>query len=641
MYFFKDLAPYMIIVTIIICSLIAIKIKKEKINTIDKVFSVAGFLLGLIITFLNLIYSNNYIFSIGPLISITCLVYLQNRDKFIRYSNNKLNLNLETKVSKFMDILYWGCIAVAIYSYNTADLYHRSLIFFISISIGVAALGSKILTSNFKNNITILILLFKIMFISLLVRASVWFISPYPVGHDSWAHYEYIKSFLDTKHIEIGIYPSETGMDNYYTHYPIAHLLSCTGNLIENLNIKESMFIISIVLVLSSIFFYLFIKEIFNDERVALFSTLLLNMSEHHLFWGIFIVAMSFGIAIYTFLIWLLIKQSSKKYLMTYRSFTILNTILIVNSHVVAAFIGIISYINIYIWQSLYVHVCKKNIYKNKLSICGLIITFIVILVYKWTDPNYPFLDLIIIGLEKSLNVESQFLNRMTLSNIQDSLYTLYDILGFLIYLFFGAIGSLVCLSKNHINNIKFSLILTNAVLFFIMFCFPLFGMKNIVPFRWQVYIYITFIPFVGYGILQFLNIFSNNAKKGICFILILLLTSTFLMMTSNYANTDSPIFAKETTSKLLWTESEMALFSKVNNSYNGVIVSDLQTCNRPFRTYLKRDNAISYKLTINKEIDVDFLKGKMIIYRKDFQTRAVQMGGYKHPLYFIGKGKR
>jgi len=55
---FKEIAPYVIVATVIICAIIAIKIKKEDILTTDGIFAVAGFALGLLITSLNLIYSN-------------------------------------------------------------------------------------------------------------------------------------------------------------------------------------------------------------------------------------------------------------------------------------------------------------------------------------------------------------------------------------------------------------------------------------------------------------------------------------------------------------------------------------------------------------------------------------------------------
>jgi len=89
---FKEIAPYVITATVIICALIAIKIKKEAILTTDGIFAVAGFMLGLFITSLNLIYSNNYLISLGPLLAIACLLYLRFRAKILTSSTEKLYL---------------------------------------------------------------------------------------------------------------------------------------------------------------------------------------------------------------------------------------------------------------------------------------------------------------------------------------------------------------------------------------------------------------------------------------------------------------------------------------------------------------------------------------------------------------------
>ena len=92
---FKELAPYVITATVIICALIAIKIKKEDILTTDGIFAVAGFALGLFITSLNLIYSNNYLITLGPLLAIASLLYLRFRTKILT-STTDFNLNLVT-----------------------------------------------------------------------------------------------------------------------------------------------------------------------------------------------------------------------------------------------------------------------------------------------------------------------------------------------------------------------------------------------------------------------------------------------------------------------------------------------------------------------------------------------------------------
>jgi len=111
---FKELAPYVITATVIICALIAIKIKKEDILTTDGIFSTAGFVLGQFITSLNLIYSNNYLISLGPLLAIACLLYLRFRTKILT-SSTDFNLNLSSKTLKIISILYRLCISVAVF----------------------------------------------------------------------------------------------------------------------------------------------------------------------------------------------------------------------------------------------------------------------------------------------------------------------------------------------------------------------------------------------------------------------------------------------------------------------------------------------------------------------------------------------
>jgi hypothetical protein len=111
---FKELAPYVITATVIICALIAVKINKEDVLTTDGIFAVVGFALGLFITSLNLIYSNNYLISLGPLLAIACLLYLRFRNKILT-SSTDFNLNFSSKTLKIISILYRLCISVAVF----------------------------------------------------------------------------------------------------------------------------------------------------------------------------------------------------------------------------------------------------------------------------------------------------------------------------------------------------------------------------------------------------------------------------------------------------------------------------------------------------------------------------------------------
>ena len=622
------MAPFVITATLIICALIAIKIRKEDILTVDGIFSVVGFGLGLLITSMNLIYSNNYLISLGPLLVIASLLYLRLRGKILEKGAD-FNLNLDPNTLKVINILYWVCISVALFSYHQAQPYHRPPIFFICISLGVALLGLEILSSKFRDTFSVFGMMFKILLISLILRAGAYFISPYPVGSDPWGHAEYIKHFLQFHHVMV---PPD--WEVYYCSYPLAHLLACAGTLIGNISVKGSMFIIGAVLALSTIFVYLFVKKVTNNINLALLSMLLLNFADFHIQWSIEVIAMSFGIAIYTILIYLILKKSEKHQIL-YALFLTLFLFIITWTHTVSAFIALTSILSLYVGSLLYTQIYKDKYSNAVLVSFTLCMLFIVLLIFHWMDPNYPFIESIVRGLVNSLTKEAKFLGRLP-SITQQQWKSLLSISGFLIYIFFGVIGSLYCLSRKYADKTKVALVFMLIVLYFVFFAFPVMGIRNIVPYRWPAFIYTSFVIFVGIGLTGFLSLLKGKRQK-ISFVFIVLFIASFFMITTSVSDMDSPVYGKAIIQKLVWTESEMMLFEKINNSYGGVIIADLQTQNRPFQTYLKREKSPYYPLTTEGDVDWDYMNGKLVIWRTVSLTRPVQMAGYRHPAMLLG----
>ena len=629
---FKELAPYVITATVIICTIIAIKIKKEDILTTDGIFSVAGFALGLFITSLNLIYSNNYLISLGPLLAIACLLYLRFRTKILT-SSTGFNLNFSSNTLKVINILYWLCISVALLTYHQAPPYYRPPIFFFSISLGATLLGLEILSSKFNDNFNVFRIISKILLISLILRASAYFISPYPVGVDPWGHAEYIKDFLSYHHVISPQHVERPGEAAYYCKYPLAHLLTCAANLIGNMSIKESMFVISAVLALSTVFVYLIVKKITNNTNLALLSMLLLNFADFHIQWSIEVIAMTFGIAIYAIIIYLILKKENHQ--LIYASLLIMFLFVIIWTHTVSAFIALLSVISLYVGSFVYHAIYREDKHKGLVVSLTLCMIFTVILVFHWMDPNYPFYEMITRGLINSLNKEAKFLGRLP-SITQQSGVSLLNILGFLVYIFFGIIGSLCCLSRKYADKTKFALVFMLIILYFVFFAFPVMGLRNIVPYRWPAFIYVSFVLFVGSGLKGVLTLLKSKNQK-VAFVFILLFTTSFFMITNFVTDMDSPVYGEGINQKLVWTESEMALFERINNSYGGVIVADEQTRNRPFETYLKRKKSSPYAVTTEENMDWDYMNNELIIWRKVSLTRPVQVGGYRHPSMLLG----
>jgi hypothetical protein len=600
---FKELAPYVITATLIICTLIAIKIKKEDILTTDGIFSVAGFALGLIITSLNMIYSNNYLISLGPLLAIACLLYLRFRDRILT-SSTEFNLNFDNKTLKIINILYWLCISVAIISYYQAPPYYRPPIFFITITLGATLLGLEILASKFKDNFNVFSTISKILFISLILRASAYFISPYPVGSDPWAHARYIENFLQLHHLMV-----TPDIVAYYCNYPIAHLLACAAKLIGNISIKESMFILGAVLALSTIFVYLIVKKITNNINLALLSMLLLNFADFHIEWSIEVIAMTFGIAIYAIIIYLILKTKEKHQLL-YTSLLIIFLFIIIWTHTVSGFIALVSVISLYVGSFVYRSIYREHKYKELLVSLTFCMIFAVILITHWMDPDYPFIDSITRGLVNSLNMEAKFLGRealtFALSTAEQRGESILNIIGFLIYVFFGIIGSLYCLSRKNANKTKVSFIFMLIVLYFVFFAFPLFGIRNIMPYRWPAFIYVSLVLFVVVGLIGFLSMLKSKKQK-VAFVFIVLVVTSFFMTTNFVTNMDSPIYGGEIVRRRIATESEMTLSRNVDNFYNGTIMR-------------------YYALTPAGDISWNYMKNNLFIWKRISLTRSVRV---------------
>lgn len=631
---------HIIIITIImaaICITIATKIRIEDVFSIDGVFSIVGFVFGMIMTFLNLIYISKELLLLSPVIAITSMFYLRYRNRLL---TENIKVNISTNLSKIINMLYFTCVSIALFSYYHAPPYQRPITFFICISLAVALLGLDIISLNTNRNILIYSCIFKIVLLSLILRSSSYFISPYFVGSDPWVHAEYVKNYLYFGFLKIIPYPPGTGLDGgYYLGYPIEHLFVCVTSLIGNINVRESMFIVGAVLVISTVFVFLFVYKLTGHINLALFSMLLLNFVEYHIEWSIEVIAMTFGIAIYTIILYSILAACVKPRLL-YSSLLVLLIPIITWTHTISGFIALISLLALYTGNLLYGRIYYTDHRHNdfimvKYTTC---ILFIIFLTYhwmrtSWMEPNCYFFDSIVTGLSQSLQSGTELLVGLPTSNIPNEWDDLINVFGFLIFVFFGIIGSLRCLSAKYASKTTFSLILMSFVLYSLRYGFPLLGLQNILHHRWPAFIYVGFVLFAGLGFFSFISLVKYKKAS----IVLIIFSLSFLMMTHSLINNDSPIYGETANQKYSWTNSEMALFHRINNSYSGIIITDLQTGARPFKVYLMRYNTMYYHLTSEGNIDWDTMDDKLVIWRRSSLMRPVQAGGYRNPSVLLG----
>lgn len=619
---YSDLAPIVILLTLVLSFVIGRNITRESLKGIDGIFAVLGFLFGLFMTLMNLVYTSNALFLLSPVIAISCLLYLRYHNEFKEGPHSSL-LEISHRNNTILSIVWWSLICAALITYYLSEIYTRHPLFFILISGAVAVLGVQIITSRGLNASNILIFIVKILLLSLILRYSAYFVSPYPIGSDPWAHREYIRYFLELGRVAV---PPDFSV--YYVNYPIAHLHAACTSLLASISPHDAMFLWGVILTLSTIVTFLIVRMLTGNVQLALVSMLLLNFVDAQIQWSIQVLAMSFAIAIYAFIIFFALKIYLKpKDRIKYLPFMLVFLGIIVWTHTISAFITLVSLFALVVGYILYEILYNRNILSFQSQTARLLILplifLAVIIVYHWMDPAYPFFDITFGGLLRSLSMEAEFLGATTLSNVHGRWEELLQPAGFCLYTFFGIIGTLYCLSRKEQAKKYGPLVVLALVLFFIRYAFPIFGMRNIIPDRWPAFAFVCFALFVGFGIYCALSLLKT--KRAIfSFVIIFFFIGSFFMITDEATNQDSPLYGEEVFIKLIWTESEMRMYTHINETYDGTIIADAQTTSRPLKTYLKNQRSVSYRILSDGTMDTYSLSSGLVLWRKDSLSRPM-----------------
>ena len=620
---YSDLAPIVILLTLVLSLVIGRNITRENLRGIDGIFAALGFLFGLFMTVMNLVYTSKALFLLSPVIAISCLLYLRYRSKFKEDPHSSL-LEISNRNSTILSIIWWSLISAALATYYLSEVYTRHPLFFILVSGAVAVLGVQIITFCGSNKAKVLIFTVKILLLSLILRASAYFVSPYPIGSDPWVHREYIKYFLELGRVAV---PSD--FMYYYVNYPIAHLYAVCTSLLTSISPHDAMFLLGVILTFSTIVTFLIVRMLTGNVRLALISMLLLNFTDVQIQWSVQILAMSFGIAIYAFIIFFALKIYLKpEDKIKYIPFMLLFLGIIVWVHTISAFVTLVSLFALVVGHILYEILYNRNILlfrsQNAQLLIVPLIFLAVIITYHWMDPSYPFFDKTFGGLLKSLSVEAEFLGATTLSNVHGRWEELLQPVGFCLYAFFGIIGTLYCSSHKEQAKKYFPLIVLVIMLFFVRYAFPILGMRNIIPDRWPAFAFVCFALFVGFGVFCALSLLKTKRTVLYVFATFLFIGSLFMITNAN-TNHDSPPLGEEVFLKLIWTESEMNMYGLINETYGGTIIADTHT-HRSFEMYLKNKNSVSYWLAPDGMVDMDTLSNALVIWRQDSLTRPMHV---------------
>jgi len=627
-------APVLTLLTLVLSLVVGRNITRESLKRIDGILAALGFLFGIFMTFLNLVYTSKDLFLLSPTIALSCIVYLRYRSGFKEECHDSL-LRVSDRNNTILSIIWWFLISAVLVMYYFSEIYTRHLLFFILISGAVAVLGVQIITFRDPNKINVSIFIVKTLLLSLILRASAYFISPYPTGPDSWSHAEYISYFLDYGKVTV---PPD--FNAYYVNFPMAHLHAVCTSLLTSISPHDVMFLWVVILTLSTIVTFLIVWMLTGNAQMALISMLLLNFVNDQLQWCTHVMAMTFGIAAYALIIFFALKiylkpGDKRRYILFMLAFLGI----IVWTHTISAFITLVSLMALVVGYILCEILYSRNINNwnvllfSSQNVRLLIVPLVflaVMITYHWMDPSYPFFDKSFGELFKSFSLEAEFLGATTLSNVHGRWEELLQSVGFCICVFFGIIGTLHCLSHKEQAKKYFPLIVLALVLFSARYAFPILGMRDILPGRWPAFAFVCFILFVGFGIYRALSLLKSK-RVILCAAAICFFIGSFFMIAVTVANLDSPLIGEEVFIKPIWTESEMAMYVCINETYDGTIIAEYNTMVRIFEVYLKRYNAKAYKVTRDGQIDVDVLSQGLVVWRQSSLTRPTTCADAKY----------
>jgi hypothetical protein len=581
-------------------------------NKPDKVAAAAGIVLGLLISLMNFIYSNEYLITIGPMLIIVCGYYLLFGHR-LKSPQEELQAGKNSKL--VFNIIFWLSFAGSILCLNT-EVLHRPLTFFILTSIAASMIALQILHSQRKS--TEYLILFEIILISISVAASAFWVFPSLVGVDPWVHLTYIEDFVNSGHIET------TRESIYYLNYPVTHLNAAIMKLMTGLGYKEAMFLgIGLPLIFGALFVYIIGCNIAN-AKIGLLAALLVNLSDVHLQFGVQLMPTSFGIILFTVIFYFII-HGQKNLDMRRRLLTLLLLFLLIITHTMSTFVVFIFILCLLIGNYLYNILFKKQPNTGMVTPL-LLMTFLVLMLTYWMYAGYKenvgFLQVIAQNLINAFTDKAGLFDRPVSAAVEYGYWgPVLQIGGFILIYAFTAFGLLFLLSRRNLNKQRFILITAIFLMTAFVMVFPTFGLRNIMPYRWYAFIYVPLSIIASFGIFYIVqNIRRFSVSSAVLAMIISVLI--FFMISNRFSNVDSTVYNSELSVRTVYSESELIAGERIVDLYDDLIVVD----ERYIAVIKRGDNKVT---KTSSDFQDDYVvNNNLVIWRGVMSERPVMVGG-------------
>ena len=412
------------------------------------------------------------------------------------------------------------------------------------------------------------------LLLSLVLRASVFFLTPGPPGSDAWGHVELIRSIVAEGHVPV------QWDSPYYLHYPAYHVTVALASLAAGVPVKAALYAaVGVPLACSALSLFVAVKRI-GGRFAACLSVLLVLGSSYHLQWGTQLIPTSMGLALFTLAL-MLTLNTARRHSAVGMALLMVSCTTLVLCHTVSSFI---------LWATLLALLAgtvmvrsphsgdPRRLATRSITIPLLYLSFAMFTYWglsPYTTAGDSFLNRMLLTLRDSIASDAAFLDRPAPAAglLADQLLS---ISGFALYYFLVATGSLSALRPANRSSVLRIVAFATATLTAFVFVFPLFGIRNILPHRWFAFIWVLAAPLAAAGFAEMTGRWRHRATRLLAATAGLWIVS-FLMATAPVSNTDSPLYASGITQRLTFTQSELSAAGWASLRCDGPFTSDLQ----------------------------------------------------------------
>jgi hypothetical protein len=532
----------------------------------DIFFGICGIFFGILVVFISNFYHLNQM-HIGCTIIFSCLCYLL----FVGWgASSCIKSELFSTIKQFIPILNVAFFILFILSVLSlkSEIYSRPIAYFIFISLLSVIVALQIISLDNKSHIWIVLL--NIFLLSLNIRWGIYYLFPGLHGVDPWYHYALIRDIL-----QFGYLP----LAEVYSNWPIMHLVAVISKLLLDWEIKDSLFIISIIEIISLIFIFLLTRNIF-DTKIALMATLILSISDHNILWGVDLTPMTLGYVFFVIILYLIIVSTNVNQQNLAKIYLLILIFMSVNilTHVISNFAIIVMLLSILIldiMRSFIYNIRNKyvisgkpvfpgrKIWQKKVITYNLFIYLVVITFEYWmyalrtTDNRGSFFESSLRAVINAIDIANVgHVELVTRVSDLSQWTTIENHLGYLIMLFFAIFGMLLTIRFGfYIDSRKDLLIIASAFFMLLLYGSALIGSNAILPQRWFLFLYSLISIMAAFGIFSICFIFNGRSQR-IAFISTIILIMTFFMITDSLVNSESPIYPAESILNISYSRS-------------------------------------------------------------------------------------